>query len=59
MWKLVRSSRKGNYPPGGQAIPMPYRLSENGKQFVVIAAGGHHTIPSTTRDSLIAFALPE
>jgi quinoprotein glucose dehydrogenase len=50
---------KGELPAGGQATPMTYRLSENGRQFVVIAAGGHHTLPSTTGDSLIAFALPE
>jgi quinoprotein glucose dehydrogenase len=50
---------KGELPAGGQATPMTYRLSENGRQFVVIAAGGHHTLPSSTGDSLIAFALPE
>jgi quinoprotein glucose dehydrogenase len=51
--------QKGELPAGGQAISMTYRLSENDKQFVVIAAGGHHTLPSITGDSLIAFALPE
>ncbi len=30
---------KGRLPAGGQATPMTYRLTENGKQFVVIAAG--------------------
>jgi quinoprotein glucose dehydrogenase len=59
MCKLVRSCEKGNYPPGGQATPITYRLSANRRQSVVIAAGGHHLLPSTTRDSLIAFALPK
>ena len=49
---------KGDLPAGGQATPMTYRLGENGRQFVVIAAGGHHALPSTTGDSLVAFALP-
>ena len=31
---------KGRLPAGGQATPMSYRLSQNGRQFVVIAAGG-------------------
>ena len=31
---------KGRLPAGGQATPMTYRLGENGRQFVVIAAGG-------------------
>jgi hypothetical protein len=31
---------KGRLPAGGQAIPMTYRIRPDGKQFVVIAAGG-------------------
>lgn len=50
---------KGELPAGGQATPMTYRLNEGGRQFVVIAAGGHHALPSKAGDSLIAFALPE
>ena len=46
---------KGRLPAGGQATPMTYRLRPDGKQFVVIAAGGHGKIGS---DSLVAFALP-
>ncbi len=49
---------KGRLPAGGQATPMTYRLSENGRQFVVIAAGGHGNLDTTIGDSLIAFALP-
>lgn len=26
---------------GGQATPMTYRLSKTGKQYIVLAAGGH------------------
>ena len=50
---------KGSLPAGGQATPMTYRLSENGKQFVVIAAGGHGKSGTPIGDSVVAFALPE
>ena len=43
-------------PAGGQATPMTYE--ENGKQYVVIAAGGHGKLGTTLGDSLVAFALP-
>jgi quinoprotein glucose dehydrogenase len=42
-------------PAGPQATPMTYRVG--GKQFVVIAAGGHATMQTTPGDSLVAFAL--
>jgi quinoprotein glucose dehydrogenase len=45
-------------PAGGQAGPMTYRLRPDGRQFVVIAAGGHGTLGTTLGDALIAFALP-
>lgn len=45
-------------PAGGQATPMTYRLRPDGKQFVVIAAGGHGKLGTKLGDSLIAFALP-
>jgi quinoprotein glucose dehydrogenase len=48
---------KGRLPAGGQATPMTYRLP-NGKQFVVIAAGGHGKLGTKLGDALIAFALP-
>src|SRR5829696_682788 len=44
---------------GGQATPMTYRLGENGRQFVVIAAGGHGRMGTDIGDSVVAFALPE
>ncbi len=45
-------------PAGGQATPITYRLHRNGKQFVVIAAGGHGKIGTKLGDSVVAFALP-
>jgi quinoprotein glucose dehydrogenase len=49
---------KGRLPAGGQATPMAYRLRRDGKQYVVIAAGGHGRAGTTLGDSVIAFALP-
>ncbi|HYL47716.1 MAG TPA: PQQ-binding-like beta-propeller repeat protein [Candidatus Limnocylindrales bacterium] len=49
---------KGELPASGHATPMTYRLP-NGKQFVVIAAGGHAKISEEPQsDALVAFALP-
>ena len=42
-------------PAGGQATPMTYEL--NGKQYVVIAAGGHGTLGTRLGDYVVAFAL--
>jgi quinoprotein glucose dehydrogenase len=50
---------KGRLPAGGQATPMTYRLRRDGKQFVVIAAGGHSGLDTTLGDYLVAFALPD
>ena len=48
---------KGALPATGHATPMTYRAS-NGKQYVVIAAGGHPKISEEPLgDALIAFAL--
>ena len=49
---------KGRLPAGGQAMPMTYRAGRDGKQFVVIAAGGHGKLGTRLGDSLVAFALP-
>ena len=49
---------KGRLPASGQAMPMTYRLQPDGKQFVVIAAGGHGKLGTKLGDSLVAFALP-
>jgi len=49
---------KGRLPAGGQAMPMSYRLRPDGKQFVVIAAGGHGKLGTRLGDAVVAFALP-
>jgi quinoprotein glucose dehydrogenase len=43
-------------PAGGQATPMTYMV--NGKQYIVIAAGGHGKFFTKQGDYVIAFALP-
>jgi quinoprotein glucose dehydrogenase len=50
---------RGRLPAGGQATPMSYRLGKDGRQFVVIAAGGHGRMGTDIGDSVVAFALPE
>ena len=47
---------KGRLPAGGQATPMTYVWQ--GRQYVVIAAGGHAKSRTKPGDQLIAFALP-
>lgn len=49
---------KGRLPAGGNANPMSYWSDRSGRQFVVIAAGGHGGILSGYSDKLIAYALP-
>ncbi|SRR5579871_295225 len=48
---------QGDLPAAAQATPMTYRLK--GKQYIVIAAGGHGKLGSKQGDSVVAFALPE
>jgi len=43
-------------PAGGQATPMSYSI--DGKQYVVIAAGGHGSFGTKLGDHVIAYALP-
>lgn len=43
-------------PAGGQATPMTYAV--DGKQYIVIAAGGHGKVRTKLGDSLVAFSLP-
>lgn len=45
-------------PASAQATPMTYRVRPNGRQFIVIAAGGHHLMRTRLGDYLIAYALP-
>ncbi len=47
---------KGELPAGGQATPMTY--SVKGKQYVVIAAGGHGRALTKLGDYVVAFSLP-
>jgi len=50
---------KAPLPACGNATPMTYRLSSTGKQYLVIAAGGHPKITEEKLgDSLVAFTLP-
>lgn len=49
---------KSQLPAPGEATPMTYRVRSNGKQFVVIAAGGHGKLPIKLGDALVAFTLP-
>lgn len=50
---------KARLPAGGQATPMTYRSRAGGRQYVVIAAGGHDRSGTTPGDAVVAFALPE
>ena len=46
-----------HFDHSANATPMSYRLRRDGRQFVVVAAGGHAW--SDAGDALVAFALPE
>jgi len=49
---------KAPLPASGHATPMTYKLAD-GKQYIVIAAGGHAKIDEEAQsDALVAFALP-
>ena len=47
---------RGRLPAGGQATPMTYVWQ--GRQYVVIAAGGHAKSGTKRGDTVVAFALP-
>jgi len=50
---------KTDLPTAGGATPMTYQVRASGKQYVVIAAGGHAKVTEEKqRDELIAFTLP-
>lgn len=49
LWKV-------ELPAGGQATPMTYKV--DGRQYVVIAAGGHGKLHSKQGDYVLAFTLP-
>ncbi len=50
---------RARLPAGGQAAPMTYVSGRTGKQYVLIAAGGHQLMNTRLGDSLIAYALPD
>jgi quinoprotein glucose dehydrogenase len=43
-------------PGGGQATPMTYEV--DGKQYLVIMAGGHRFMETPISDALVAYPLP-
>jgi quinoprotein glucose dehydrogenase len=50
---------KAQLPASANATPMTYRLASNGKQYLVVAAGGHPKITEEKlSDTLVAFTLP-
>ena len=49
LWKDV-------LPAGGQATPIVYE--QNGREYLVIYAGGHHFMETPVGDEVIAYALP-
>ena len=45
-------------PAGGQATPMTYAL-DDGKQYIVMVAGGHGSVGTDPGDYVIAYTLPD
>jgi quinoprotein glucose dehydrogenase len=51
---------KAQLPASGNAAPMTYLVKRGGKQYVVVAAGGHPKITEESLgDALVAFTLPD
>jgi quinoprotein glucose dehydrogenase len=48
---------RARLPAGGQATPMTYQGAD-GRQYVVVVAGGHGSLGTTAGDDVIAYALP-
>jgi quinoprotein glucose dehydrogenase len=48
---------KSRLPAGGQATPMTYE-GKDGRQYVLVAAGGHGSLGTKPGDAVIAYALP-
>ncbi len=44
-------------PGGGQTTPIV--VEQDGRQFIIIAPGGHHFMETPVSDAVIAYALPE
>ncbi|WP_371433370.1 membrane-bound PQQ-dependent dehydrogenase, glucose/quinate/shikimate family [Novosphingobium sp.] len=49
---------RARLPAGGNASPATYWSTSSGRQFVVIAAGGHGAMLSGEGDEIVAYALP-
>jgi len=49
---------EGRLPAGGQSTPMSY-ATDDGKQFVLIVAGGHGSVGTKPGDYVIAYTLPK
>jgi quinoprotein glucose dehydrogenase len=49
---------RARLPAGGQATPSTY-LGSDGRQYLVVVAGGHGSVGSKAGDSVIAYALPK
>jgi quinoprotein glucose dehydrogenase len=50
---------KADLPTSANSVPMTYQVRPGGRQYVVVAAGGHWGSQSPPGDHLMAFALPE
>jgi quinoprotein glucose dehydrogenase len=50
---------KTGLPTSANSVPMTYQVRPDGRQYVVVAAGGHWGAPNPPGDHLMAFALPE
>lgn len=50
---------RSELPYAGNATPMTYRARPGGRQFLLIAAGGHAPLGTEPGDAIIAFALPQ
>ena len=48
---------KARLPAGGQATPMTYE-GRDGRQYLLVVAGGHGSLGTTAGDHVIAYALP-
>ncbi|WP_028238573.1 glucose/quinate/shikimate family membrane-bound PQQ-dependent dehydrogenase [Stutzerimonas azotifigens] len=49
---------KGRLPAGGQTTPMTY-TGADGRQYVLVMAGGHGSLGTRQGDYVLAFALPD
>lgn len=52
-----RTLWQARLPAGGQATPMTYQ-GRDGRQYMVVVAGGHGTLGTKAGDDVIAYALP-